>query len=49
MELVPAAVAERLIALSRREGLWRGVLLGFGCGLMGGIVAAIAVVRGVVG
>jgi soluble lytic murein transglycosylase-like protein len=33
MDLIPATVAERMIALSRREGLWRGALIGFvgGC------------------
>lgn len=47
MDLIPAAVADRLIAVSRLYGLWRGALVGFVIGLAAGAVLAIVVIRGV--
>lgn len=48
MELVPAAVAERMAGLSRAEGLWRGALLGLVVGVAAGAALAVAVIRGAV-
>ena len=42
MDLIPAPVAERLIDLSRREGLARGVLIGAALGVLA--VAALGAV-----
>lgn len=32
MNLVPVDIADRMVALARREALWRGVLIGVICG-----------------
>jgi hypothetical protein len=42
MSLIPSDIADRMIMLARREALWRGILIGFGCGA----VAAILLIRG---
>lgn len=48
MDLVPAAVAERLIGLSRREGLWRGRCEGVGVGVLVALVVVVVILRGIV-
>lgn len=47
MDLVPTLVAERLIGLSRKEGLWRGCLIGGCAGFLIGAGCAVLVIRGV--
>jgi predicted RNA methylase len=42
MSMIPADIADRMIMLARREALWRGVLIGFGCGA----VVAVLLIRG---
>ena len=29
MTLIPAEMADRMVALARREALWRGILIGY--------------------
>jgi ABC-type uncharacterized transport system permease subunit len=47
MDLVPAIVAERIASLSRREGLWRGLLIGGCLGVLFGALCAVLIIRGV--
>ncbi len=32
MTVVPIDIADRMVALARREALWRGILIGVVCG-----------------
>ncbi len=32
MSMVPLDIADRMVALARREALWRGILIGVVCG-----------------
>jgi ABC-type uncharacterized transport system permease subunit len=47
MELIPTVVAERIASLSRREGLWRGLLIGGCVGILFGALCAVLIIRGV--
>lgn len=42
MTLVPVDIAARMVNLARREALWRGILIGFVCGV-GAIVGLLRV------
>lgn len=45
MDLIPAAVAERLITAARCEALWRGLLLGALAGAAGAAAVLVVILR----